>query len=107
MISDQEIQRCLDVLNKAPDIMGACKQRALKASHMLGYTEAIEMKRCNEQSAVAQKKMARASSSYHDALLEDALSAGQFEVEKAKVKAAETTVSVWQTQQRAFKGPRP
>jgi hypothetical protein len=107
MIADRAIEAALDELIQIARDIGPAVERSRKAEKMLGHIEALEMKKRNEASAAAQQREARASQPYKDALLEDALAAGELRKLMARKDVLEIMISVWQSQIKAQSGPRP
>ena len=107
MISDADIERALDFLRETAHEIGAKRGEAIKTERMVGHVEAIEMKKRNEEAVAAQKREARASQAYVDALNAEAQAVADYETLKARRAAAEITISAWQTMSRGERGARP
>lgn len=107
MISDTRIDEALEFLNVNASELGRLHGDALEAHHMVSVTEALQMKLWNEESAVAQKREARASSQYKEAIFRDAKAAADHITMRARINAAEKTIAVWQSQIKLHTGVRP
>lgn len=99
---EQAQQRLIDT---APDI-GAAVERATRASNLLKHIKALEMKKRNEQALGAQEREAYASEAYKEALLEDAVAAGELAKLRAYRDADESLIRIWQSQNANMRAAR-
>ena len=107
MIDDDEIETALHRLIALSDELGAAAERAKKADKMIGHTEAIQMKQCNESGIGAKQMFARASQAYVNAINEDAAATGSLRAKMSEKDALESLITAWQTMKKAQQGPRP
>lgn len=98
MVADEEVEKALDWLRDNAELIGAAKERLVKAGHMVKHIKALEMKRWNEQTVSAQEREAVASQAYLDALTEEAKAAGDYEVMKSLREAAALKIEVWRSE---------
>lgn len=96
-IDDQDVERALDFLRDNATAIGAAKERAVKAAHMVKHVRAILMKKHNDMPVSAQEREATADSVYLAALSEEAVAAGEYEKMRALREAAALKIEVWRT----------
>ena len=96
-ITEQEVERALDFLRDNAKEIGAAKERAVKSERMLKHIRALLMKKYNEMPVNAQEREAMADPTYLDALLEEAVAAGELRRMESLREAAALKLGVWQS----------
>ena len=102
MITEPEVGAALDWLRDNAVKLGHAKARTVRAGHMLRHTEALEFK-IAEGSVEFRKAYARTTQRYLDAIEEDAMAAGEYEMMKALREAAALKIEAWRTEQASFR----
>ena len=97
LVSDAQVEAALDWLRDNADDIGDAKREAVKTDHMLKHVKAIMMKQHNELAVSAQEREALASIEYHEALLDAAKAAGEFERMKSLREAAALKIEVYRS----------
>lgn len=98
MIDQGKAEEALEFLRSSAHDYGRLVHQARLREAKVKHIKALEMKRWNEQTIGAQEREALASQRYLDAINEDAEAAAELEEHKAARKAAEITISLYQTQ---------
>ena len=96
-VTDDEVEKALHWLVENAKAIGKAKEKAVLAEKMVGHIEAVEMKKAGGAVA-AQKRDARASLAYRQALFEEAQAAGEYEVLKSLREAAAAKIDAWRTE---------
>lgn len=105
-ISEDDVEAALDWLRDNATTIGAAKERAVKAGHMVKHIKALVMKQHNGAPANAQEREALADPLYVAALEEDAKAAGEYEKMKALREAAALKIETWQTMSANYRAMR-
>jgi hypothetical protein len=97
IVSDADVERCLDYLRDNAQAMGAAKAEVVRTEGMVKHIKAIEMQRHNELPVSAQEREALASKAYVEALNSHAAAASAYEIMRALSGAAEMKIEVWRS----------
>jgi len=103
IVTEEELEKCLDWLRDSAQEMGRCKGRLVKAQHMLGHTEAILTLKSDQSSDTKRRAEARASARYLECIIEEADAAGEFEKMKALREAAALKIETWRSEQANYR----
>lgn len=106
MITTEEVERAQQYLIDSAKEIGSATERAIRAERMLKHIKALEMKKRNEQALGAQEREAYASDAYKEALLEEAVSAGELAKVRALRDAAESVIRIWQSENANLRAAR-
>lgn len=106
MITTDQVERAQQYLIDSAQEIGSATERAIRAERMLKHIKAIEMKKRNEQALGAQEREAYASDAYKEALLEEAVSAGELAKVRALRDAAESVIRIWQSENANLRAAR-
>lgn len=98
MITENEVDRAREFLISSAKDFGLATERAIKAERMLKHIKALQMKMRNESALGAQEREAYASEAYKEALIEEAVAAGELAKMKALREAADMTIRIWQSE---------
>jgi hypothetical protein len=101
-VTDDEVQRALDFLRDSAAEIGKLTESAILAERMTKHILALEMKK-TDGPANAQEREARASESYHSAILCEAHAAGELAKMKALREAASAKIEAWRTASSNFR----
>jgi hypothetical protein len=102
LVSDSDVGKALDYLRDSAGPIGDATRQARFTEHLLKHLLALEMKK-HEGSAAAQEREARASEVYKQAMMEDAVAAGELAKMKALREAAAMKLEIWRTQSSNFR----
>lgn len=97
IITEDDVSNAVMFLQHSAVIIGGCKQRLVKATHMLRHIEAIEFMKAEGSQEVRRSK-ARMSQRYKEAIFEEAKAAGKFEEQKAKREHAAMVIETWRSE---------
>lgn len=103
IVSENDIEKCLDFLRDSAAALGEAKARAIKAGHMLKHIEAIEFKMSDATSNDKRQADARTSDAYVDAINEDAFAAGELAKLYALREAAALKIEAWRSEQATYR----
>lgn len=106
MITIDQVEKAQQYLIDSAAEIGRAVERAIKAERMLKHIKALEMKKRNEQALGAQEREAYASDTYKQALLEEAVSAGELAKVRALRDAAESVIRIWQSENANMRAAR-
>jgi hypothetical protein len=106
MITTDQVERAQQYLIDSAQEIGSATERAIRAERMLKHIKALEMKKRNEQALGAQEREAYASDAYKEALLEEAISAGELAKVRALRDAAESVIRIWQSENANLRAAR-
>jgi hypothetical protein len=106
MITTDQVERAQQYLIDSAQEIGFATERAIRAERMLKHIKALEMKKRNEQALGAQEREAYASDAYKEALLEEAISAGELAKVRALRDAAESVIRIWQSENANLRAAR-
>lgn len=106
MITTDQVERAQQYLIDSAQEIGSATERAIRAERMLKHIKALEMKKRNEQALGAQEREAYASDAYKEALLEEAVSAGELAKVRALRDAAESVIRIWQSENANLRAAR-
>lgn len=106
MITIQQVEKAQQYLIDSAAEIGTAVERAIRAERMLKHIKALEMKKRNEQALGAQEREAYASDAYKEALLEEAVSAGELAKTRALRDAAESVIRIWQSENANMRAAR-
>ena len=106
MITIEDVERAQQYLIDSAADIGRAVERATKASSMLKHVKAIQMKRINEGALGLQEREAYASKEYYEAIVEDAVAAGELAKIRAMRDAAEGQIRIWQSENANMRAAR-
>lgn len=106
MITMDQVERAQQYLIDSAAEIGGATERAIRAERMLKHIKALEMKKRNEQALGAQEREAYASDAYKEALLEEAVAAGELAKVRALRDAAESVIRIWQSENANMRAAR-
>lgn len=106
MITIDQVEKAQQYLIDSAAEIGRAVEQAIKAERMLKHIKALEMKKRNEQALGAQEREAYASDAYKEALLEEAVSAGELAKVRALRDAAESVIRIWQSENANMRAAR-
>ena len=99
IVTDEDMSKALDWLRDSARDLGAAKERLKKAEHMVKVQAAIEFKKSDAKSVEAKKADALTSDRYIEAITEDAVATGAYEMMRALREAAAMKIEAWRTEQ--------
>lgn len=103
IVTDAELEKALDWLRDNAKEMGAAKEEATRASHMLKVVKALQMKLHNDKPVSHQEREALTSEAYGEALERDAIAAGEYEKMRALREAAALKIEAWRSEQANYR----
>ncbi len=103
IVSNEDMEKALDWLVNSAGEIGTAKKRAIKAGHMLKYTEAFQFKLSDASSNDKRQADARTSSEYLEAINEDAEAAGELAKLYALREAAAMRIEAWRSEQATMR----
>lgn len=106
MITVQQVEKAQQYLIDSAAEIGIAVENAIRAERMLKHIKALEMKKRNESALGAQEREAYASDAYKEALLEEAVSAGELAKVRALRDAAESVIRIWQSENANMRAAR-
>ena len=106
MITMDQVEKAQQYLIDSASDIGKATERAIRAERMLKHIKSLETKKRNEQALGAQEREAYASEAYKDALLEEAVSAGELAKIRALRDAAESVIRIWQSENANMRAAR-
>lgn len=101
-ITDDDIEKALSWLRDNAHAIGQAKMQAILTERMVGHIEALQMKMAGGAVA-AQKRDARATPEYRQAIYDEAVAAGEFEKLRSLRDAAAAKIEAWRTEQSNFR----
>lgn len=102
----QQVEKAQQYLIDSAAEIGKAVENAIRSERMLKHIKALEMKKRNEQALGAQEREAYASEIYKEALLEEAVSAGELAKVRALRDAAESVIRIWQSENANMRAAR-
>lgn len=106
MITVQQVEKAQQYLIDSASDIGAAVENAIRSERMLKHIKALEMKKRNENALGAQEREAYASDAYKEALLEEAVCAGELAKVRALRDAAESVIRIWQSENANMRAAR-
>jgi len=106
MITIDQVEKAQQYLIDSAAEIGRAVENAIRSERMLKHIKALEMKKRNEQALGAQEREAYASEIYKEALLEEAVSAGELAKVRALRDAAESVIRIWQSENANMRAAR-
>jgi hypothetical protein len=106
MITIQQVEKAQQYLIDSAAEIGIAVENSIRAERMLKHIKALEMKKRNESALGAQEREAYASDAYKEALLEEAVSAGELAKVRALRDAAESVIRIWQSENANMRAAR-
>lgn len=106
MITIDQVEKAQQYLIDSAAEIGRAVENAIRSERMLKHIKALEMKKRNEQALGAQEREAYASEVYKEALLEEAVSAGELAKVRALRDAAESVIRIWQSENANMRAAR-
>jgi hypothetical protein len=106
MITIEQVEKAQQYLIDSAAEIGRAVENAIRSERMLKHIKALEMKKRNEQALGAQEREAYASEVYKEALLEEAVSAGELAKVRALRDAAESVIRIWQSENANMRAAR-
>jgi hypothetical protein len=106
MITVDQVEKAQQYLIDSAAEIGRAVENAIRAERMLKHIKALEMKKRNESALGAQEREAYASDAYKEALLEEAVSAGELAKVRALRDAAESVIRIWQSENANMRAAR-
>jgi len=106
MITVQQVEKAQQYLIDSAAEIGVAVENAIRSERMLKHIKALEMKKRNESALGAQEREAYASDAYKEALLEEAVSAGELAKVRALRDAAESVIRIWQSENANMRAAR-
>ena len=106
MITVEQVEKAQQYLIDSAAEIGRAVENAIRSERMLKHIKALEMKKRNEQALGAQEREAYASETYKEALLEEAVSAGELAKVRALRDAAESVIRIWQSENANMRAAR-
>lgn len=103
IVVEDQIHKALEFLRDSAEALGKAKERSVKADHMVKHTEALRYKASEEKTADSRRADARTSQEWVDAVLEDAIAAGEYQKLLGLRQAAELTIEAWRTEQSNYR----
>ena len=103
LVSDTRLSEALDFLRDNAEAIGKAKAETIRCGHMIKHIEALVEKAHDDLALAAQKREARASKRYVEALNADAKAAGDYEAMKAKREAAAMAIEAWRSEQANYR----
>lgn len=97
LVSDAAVEMALDWLRDNADEIGAAKEEAVKADHMLKHVKALAMKQHAGLPVSAQTREAEASDQFLVAIERTAKAAGEYERLKGLREAAALKIETWRS----------
>jgi hypothetical protein len=97
LVSDADVEKALDWLRDQADEIGAAKEEAVKADHMLKHVKALAMKQYADIAVSAQEREAHASLQYLEAIERTAKAAGNLAKMQSLREAAALKIEVWRS----------
>lgn len=97
LVSETEVEKALDFLRDGAAEIGAAKADAVRTEKMVKHIKALEMKRHSELPLGGQEREAYASDAYVQALMAEAVAAGEYERLRSLREAAAMRIGAWQT----------
>ncbi len=106
MITVEQVEKAQQYLIDSAAEIGRAVENAIRSERMLKHIKALEMKKRNENALGAQEREAYASDAYKEALLEEAVSAGELAKVRALRDAAESVIRIWQSENANMRAAR-
>ena len=106
MITIEQVEKAQQYLIDSAAEIGRAVENAIRSERMLKHIKALEMKKRNEQALGAQEREAYASEVYKEALLEEAVSAGELAKVRALRDAADSVIRIWQSENANMRAAR-
>lgn len=106
MITVEQVEKAQQYLIDSAAEIGRAVENAIRSERMLKHIKALEMKKRNESALGAQEREAYASDAYKEALLEEAVSAGELAKVRALRDAAESVIRIWQSENANMRAAR-
>jgi hypothetical protein len=106
MITVEQVEKAQQYLIDSAAEIGRAVENAIRSERMLKHIKALEMKKRNESALGAQEREAYASETYKEALLEEAVSAGELAKVRALRDAAESVIRIWQSENANMRAAR-
>jgi rhamnose utilization protein RhaD (predicted bifunctional aldolase and dehydrogenase) len=103
IVTEEELEKALDWLRDSAAEMGKCKERLVKAGHLVKHTEALLTLASSQSSADKRKAEALASERYLEKTTEEAVAAGEWEKMKALREAAALKIETWRSEQANYR----
>lgn len=103
IVSHDDFDSALAFLRDSAKALGDAKARAIRAGHMVKYTEALMFKASAETSDGKRQADARSSDKYLEAVTEDALAAGELAKLYGLREAAAMKCEAWRTEQATLR----
>ncbi len=106
IVSDMELEKCLDFLRDSADAVGKARGRLIRSGHMVKHIEALLTLNSDQKSVEARKCEAKTDQRWLDAVTEEAEAAGEFEKLKALREAAAAKIDAWRSEGANYRGMR-
>lgn len=106
MITQEEAESAVQFMIDSAGPLGKAVERSIMADRMLKHIKALEMKKRNESALGAQEREAYASDAYKEALIEDAVAAGELAKIRALREGADAKIRMHQTEQATMRAAR-
>lgn len=103
IVTEAELEKALDFLRDGAKALGTAKARVVRAGHMLKHIEALEFKASDATSNDRRQADARTSEAYLEAINEDAIAAGDYEMMRALREAAALKIESWRSEQANYR----
>ena len=103
IVTDESVEKALDYLRDSAGPIGDAKARTVLAGHMVKIVEALMIKDSEATSDSKRQANARASSRYHEAIMEDAIAAGEIEKLRSLRDAAAARIEAWRSEQANYR----
>ena len=104
MISEQDIQRCVDFLRDSAPQIAEARAELVRSEHMKKATRALAMKASGENSVAAQEREALASDQYKQAVDAEFEAVKRYETLRAQREAAIAKIDAWRTSSANLRG---
>lgn len=105
-ITDEEVERALDYLRDNATAMGQARYEAIRAERMVKHIKALVMKMYSDLPISAQEREAYASDRYKEAVMTEAVAAGEFEKMRAMREAATMKIEAWRTMSSTYRATK-
>lgn len=106
IVSDIELEKCLDFLRDSADAVGKARGRLIRSGHMVKHVEALLTLASDQKSVEARKCEAKTDQRWLEAVTEEAEAAGEFEKLKALREAAVAKIDAWRSEGANYRGMR-
>lgn len=103
IVTDDELEACLDWLRDHAKTMGEAKKRLVKAGHMIKHAEALGFIHSAQKGADARKYEARTTQEYLKWVEEESEASGDYERLKSLREAAALKIETWRSEQANYR----